>query len=351
LNPITLPPPHAERMAAERQRPVKYTNESLFTRHSGNPILTRDHWPYPVNSVFNAGATRLPDGDTLLLCRVEDRRGLSHLCAARSANGFDEWRIDREPTLDANPRDYPEEIWGIEDPRITYVPELEQYAIAYTSFARGGPGVSLALTRDFRSFERYGVIMSPEDKDAALLPRKIGGFWALIHRPMTTLGAHMWISYSPDLHHWGSHKIMLQARRGGWWDANKIGLCSPPIETAMGWLVLYHGVRQTASGSIYRMGLALFALDNPEICLQRGDSWMFGPETPYEHGGDVHDVVFPCGQTIGADGDTIHLYYGAGDSCVALATGSIRELLSWLDANSSVGDGSDIAGRNEDQSI
>lgn len=351
MNPITLPPPHAERMAAERQRPVKYTNESLFTRHSGNPILTRDHWPYPVNSVFNAGATRLPDGDTLLLCRVEDRRGLSHLCAARSANGFDEWRIDREPTLDANPRDYPEEIWGIEDPRITYVPELEQYAIAYTSFARGGPGVSLALTRDFRSFERYGVIMSPEDKDAALLPRKIGGFWALIHRPMTTLGAHMWISYSPDLHHWGSHKIMLQARRGGWWDANKIGLCSPPIETAMGWLVLYHGVRQTASGSIYRMGLALFALDNPEICLQRGDSWMFGPETPYEHGGDVHDVVFPCGQTIGADGDTIHLYYGAGDSCVALATGSIRELLSWLDANSSVGDGSDIAGRNEDQSI
>lgn len=351
MNPITLPPPHAERMAAERQRPVKYTNESLFTRHSGNPILTRDHWPYPVNSVFNAGATRLPDGDTLLLCRVEDRRGLSHLCAARSANGFDEWRVDREPTLDANPRDYPEEIWGIEDPRITYVPELEQYAIAYTSFARGGPGVSLALTRDFRSFERYGVIMSPEDKDAALLPRKIGGFWALIHRPMTTLGAHMWISYSPDLHHWGSHKIMLQARRGGWWDANKIGLCSPPIETAMGWLVLYHGVRQTASGSIYRMGLALFALDNPEICLQRGDSWMFGPETPYEHGGDVHDVVFPCGQTIGADGDTIHLYYGAGDSCVALATGSIRELLSWLDANSSVGDGSDIAGRNEDQSI
>ncbi len=351
MNPITLPATHAERLTAERRSPVKYTNDSLFTRHSGNPILTRDHWPYPVNSVFNAGATRLPDGDTLLLCRVEDRRGLSHLCAARSANGFDEWRIDREPTLDANPRDYPEEIWGIEDPRITYVPELEQYAIAYTSFSRGGPGVSLALTRDFRSFERYGVIMSPEDKDAALLPRKIGGFWALIHRPMTTLGAHMWISYSPDLHHWGSHKIMLQARRGGWWDANKIGLCSPPIETAMGWLVLYHGVRQTASGSIYRMGLALFALDNPEICLQRGDSWMFGPETPYEHGGDVHDVVFPCGQTIGADGDTIHLYYGAGDSCVALATGSIRELLSWLDANSSVGDGSDIAGRNEDQSI
>jgi predicted GH43/DUF377 family glycosyl hydrolase len=266
---------------------------------------------------------------------VEDRRGLSHLCAARSANGVDGWRIDAQPTLMASPREFPEEIWGIEDPRITYVPELEEYAIAYTSFARGGPGVSLALTKDFRSFERYGVIMPPEDKDAALLPRRIGGYWALIHRPMTTLGAHMWISYSPDLRHWGSHKVMLEARRGGWWDANKIGLCSPPTETEKGWLVIYHGVRHTASGSIYRLGLALFDLDSPDICLQRGDSWMFGPEAPYERGGDVNDVVFPCGQTIGADGDTIHLYYGAGDSCIAMATGSIRTLLSWLDSNSS----------------
>jgi predicted GH43/DUF377 family glycosyl hydrolase len=237
----------------------------------------------------------------------------------------------------ANPREYPEEIWGIEDPRITYVPELEQYAIAYTSFARGGPGVSLALTKDFKSFERYGVIMPPEDKDAALLPRRIGGLWALIHRPQTQLGAHMWISYSPDLRHWGSHKVILEARRGGWWDANKIGLCSPPIETAKGWLVLYHGVRQTASGGVYRLGLALFDLEKPDICLERGDSWMFGPEAPYEREGDVKNVVFPCGQTIGADGDTINLYYGAGDSCVALATGSIRTLISWLEVNSSAG--------------
>jgi len=172
-----------------------------------------------------------------------------------------------------------------------------------------------------------------------LLPRRIGGLWALIHRPVTTLGAHMWISYSPDLRHWGGHKVILEARRGGWWDANKIGLCSPPIETAKGWLTIYHGVRQTASGSIYRLGLALFALDKPEVCLQRGDSWMFGPEAPYERGGDVKDVVFPCGQTIGNDGDTINLYYGAADSSMALATGSIRACLAWLDDNSTPSEG------------
>ncbi|MDR3740720.1 MAG: glycosidase [Terracidiphilus sp.] len=312
------------------------TDLPLFTRSPCNPILSRENWPYPINSVFNAGAVRLSDGDTLLLCRVEDRTGLSHLCAARSENGIDGWRIDPKPTLVANPSEFPEEIWGIEDPRITYVPELEQYAVAYTSFARGGPGVSLALTKDFRKFERQGVIMQPEDKDAALLPRRINGYWAMIHRPVTPTGAHMWISYSPDLRHWGNHRVMLEARRGGWWDANKIGLCSPPIETSEGWLTIYHGVRQTAAGSIYRLGLALFDLEKPEVCLQRGDSWMFGPEAPYERAGDVKDVVFPCGQTIGADGDTIHLYYGAADFCVAMATGSVRTLLAWLNAHASV---------------
>jgi predicted GH43/DUF377 family glycosyl hydrolase len=339
LNPIILPAQTPDSTDSHQPEAGAHLNGPLFTRYGGNPILSRSDWPYPINSVFNAGAVQLPSGDTLLLCRVEDRRGLSHLCAARSANGIDGWRIDAEPTLAANPREYPEEIWGIEDPRITYVPELQQYAVAYTSFARGGPGVSLALTSDFKTFDRYGVIMPPEDKDAALLPRRIGGFWALIHRPVTPTGAHMWISYSSDLRHWGSHKVILEARRGGWWDANKIGLCSPPIETPRGWLTLYHGVRRTAAGSIYRLGLALFDLDRPDVCLQRGDSWMFGPEAPYERNGDVHDVVFPCGQIIDADGDTIRLYYGAADSCVAMATGSIVALLAWLDKHSSPGDG------------
>jgi predicted GH43/DUF377 family glycosyl hydrolase len=334
LNETINSEPSAKSIALQQAKLTACTDLPLFTRHPANPILSHVDWPYPVNSVFNAGVVRLADGDTLLLCRVEDRRGLSHLCAARSANGLDGWRIDAQPTLAANPREYPEELWGIEDPRITFVPELDQYAVTYTSFARGGPGVSLALTKDFKSFVRYGVIMQPEDKDAALLPRRIGGRWALIHRPLTALGTHIWISYSLDLKYWGGHKVMLEARRGGWWDANKIGLCSPPIETGDGWLVIYHGVRQTASGSIYRLGLALFDLESPDICLKRGESWVFGPEASYERVGDVNDVVFPCGQTIGADGDTINLYYGAADSSIALAKGSIRHLLSWLDSNS-----------------
>jgi len=302
----------------------------LFRRHKLNPILSAAHWPYPVNSIFNPGATLLPDGTTLLLCRVEDRRGHSHLTVARSDNGVDNWQIEPRPTLLADPEHFPEEVWGIEDPRITYLSELGKYAVVYTAFSRDGPGVSLALTDDFHTFERYGVIMSPEDKDAALLPRRIGGQWALIHRPVSAPRAHMWLSYSPDLHHWGNHKLMLEARRGAWWDANKIGLSPPPIETPHGWLVIYHGVRQTAAGSIYRLGLALFDLQAPERCLKRGDEWIFGPQEVYEQRGDVDNVVFPCGYTIAADGDTIHLYYGAADTSIGLATGSVRGMLEWL---------------------
>src|SRR5579875_587702 len=107
-----LPASHAQTLSRGGSDPEKYTDVPLLTRYAGNPILSGDHWPYRVNSVFNAGATRLSDGDTLLLCRVEDRRGLSHLCAARSVNGIDGWRIDAEPTLMASPREFPEEIWG-----------------------------------------------------------------------------------------------------------------------------------------------------------------------------------------------------------------------------------------------
>ncbi len=306
----------------------------LLQRHKLNPILTAADWPYPVHSVFNPGAVLLPDGTTLLLCRVEDRRGLSHLCAARSANGVDQWRIDPQPTLRPDPEHFPEELWGIEDPRITFVPELNKYAVAYTAYTRDGPGVALALTEDFRRFERLGEIMSPEDKDAALLPHRIGGQWALIHRPVSALEAHMWISYSTDLGHWGNHKLMLEARRGAWWDANKIGLSTPPIETPQGWLVIYHGVRLTAAGCLYRLGLALFDLLAPERCLKRSSEWFFGPEEPYERHGDVGYVIFPCGYTLAPDGDTLRVYYGAADNSIALATGSVKAMLDWLGQHS-----------------
>ena len=302
----------------------------LFKRYQGNPILTCRDWPYPVNSVFNPGATMV-NGRNLLLVRVEDRRGFSHLCAVRSTDGLVDWEIDRLPTLPPCPESYPEETWGLEDPRVTWLEDLGLWGVTFTAYSEVGPLVSLATTKDFVNFQRLGPAMPPEDKDAALFPVRFKGRYAMLHRPVPAIGSvgkHIWISFSPDLKHWGDHQVLLPARRGGWWDANKIGLSAPPLETPEGWLILYHGVKETVGGSIYRLGLALLAREDPTRVLRRTDQWIFGPEEPYEKSGDVGNVVFPCGWIL--KGDELSLYYGGADSCVAVAMASLSDVVDFL---------------------
>ncbi|NMA24566.1 MAG: glycosidase, partial [Clostridiales bacterium] len=147
-----------------RLRAGDNTFKELFRRYPYNPILTAKDWPYPVNTVFNPAAVMF-EGKFLLLARVEDRRGFSHLTKAVSEDGISNWNIDRAPTMESDPR-HPEEKWGIEDPRIAHIPELNQYAVVYTAYSKSGPAVCMALTKNFVHFERLGSVMPPEDKDA-----------------------------------------------------------------------------------------------------------------------------------------------------------------------------------------
>lgn len=303
----------------------------LFCRHPANPILTARDWPYPAHTVFNSGACQVGD-ETILLVRVEDRRGHSHLTVARSNDGVSNWHIDSQPSVHANFSEFPEETWGVEDPRLTWVADRNEWVIAYTAYSSSGPLVSLATTTDFASFSRLGPVMPPEDKDAAVFPVRFGKRYAMLHRPVSggSSGAHIWLSFSPDLTHWGDHHVLLHARRGAWWDANKIGLSPPPLETAEGWLVLYHGVRHTPGGCLYRLGLALLDREDPSRVLHRSDEWIMSPEAPYERHGDVNGVVFPCGWILNDATGEIRLYYGGADSCLALATARLSDLLDYL---------------------
>lgn len=304
----------------------------LFRRFDGNPILTATDWPYPANTVFNAAATRF-HGKTLLLVRVEDFRGISHLTVATSKDGFTDWRVDEQPNLHAN-SGVPVESWGLEDPRIVHLAEERKYAICYTGYSRGGPVVCLATTGDFKSYKRCGAILPPSNKDASIFPRRIDGQYVLLHRPaFSGQSAHIWIARSPDLQHWGQHALLLQARQG-FWDSQKIGLGPQPIETPEGWLILYHGVRLTAAGSIYRLGLALLDLDDPTQVIRRSQQWVFGPTTDFERTGDVGNANFPCGLVVDEQKDELYLYYGAADTCMAVATAKVSELLEFLKRDS-----------------
>ncbi len=123
-------------MLLESKTPTLYTE--LFHRHEANPILTAADWPYPAHTVFNAGACQVGD-ETVLLVRVEDRRGHSHLTVARSNDGISNWQIDSKPSFAPDPANYSEEAWGVEDPRLTWVEDRAAWIIAYTAYSPSGP--------------------------------------------------------------------------------------------------------------------------------------------------------------------------------------------------------------------
>ncbi len=304
-----------------------YSPANIFERYKGNPILVPDRWPYPANATFNPAAVRF-NNETFLLVRVEDMRGFSHLTIARSKDGMTNWQVDEKPALIPDV-DFDEERWGIEDPRIVWLEDKEQFAITYVSFSKDGPVVSLALSKDLQSFERHGAMLPPEDKDASLFPCLIDGKYTLLHRPIIRGEAHIWISSSPDLEYWGHHKVLLPVRPG-WWDSSRVGLGPPPIKTDEGWLIIYHGVRLTASGSLYRVGLALLDLEEPWIIRKRCDQWVFGPHEQYERVGDVPGVTFPTGTVYNPENDQLMMYYGAADSSVCLATAQLGDLVDFL---------------------
>jgi predicted GH43/DUF377 family glycosyl hydrolase len=302
----------------------------LFTRAAENPVLTAGDWPYQMNSVFNPSAALYND-ETILLCRVEDRRGISHLTVARSADGRTNWRVDPKPLIADDPTDTTS-CWGAEDARITYIEELGGYVIAYTTYGPGGPCVALAVTDDFQRVESFGVIMPPEDKNASLFPRRIHDHFVLFHRPVSVMSARadVWLSRSKDLRSWTTPESVMQSRTGAWWDASRIGMGPPPLETAAGWLVVYHGVKEMVATSIYRVGMVLLDLDDPTKVLRRTPSWLLGPDASYERTGDVPNVVFPTGLVHDLASDELRLYYGAADSCIALATANRAEVLDYM---------------------
>ncbi len=310
--------------------------DGLFERARGNPLLTPERWPYPVNAVMNAGATMV-DGETVLLCRVEDRRGISHLTVARSRDGMSNWIVADRPLLTPSP-DHPEEEWGVEDPRITRIDEIDAWVIAYTAFGPGGPAVALATTTDFHSAERLGVVCAPEDKNASLLPRRVNDEFVMFHRPVSVVGgrADVWLSRSADLHSWSAPEPVFAARPGGWWDSARVGIGPPPLETPDGWLVIYHGVKQTVAGALYRVGLAMLDLNDPAIITKRCDEWVLGPEEAYELVGDVPGVVFPCGLIHDSPERRLRLYYGAADTKIGMASADYDDVLAFLDEHGDI---------------
>lgn len=250
---------------------------------------------------------------------------ISHLRVARSADGI-HFEVEPAPAL-SPATDL--ESFGIEDPRITLMDGT--YWINYTAVSPYGISTALASTRDFRTFERHGIIFPPPNRDVTIFPEPIGGRYAALHRPMPEgLGEPaIWIGWSSDLMAWGDHRVVAGARPGSW-DDGKVGGGAVPFRVQAGaqdaWLAVYHGV--TRAPLEYSLGALLLDGRDPARVMARSREPILRPEAPYEREGFFGGVVFTCGLL--AEGDRVRVYYGAADGVTAVADLSLAEILSGL---------------------
>ncbi|GAI97043.1 unnamed protein product, partial [marine sediment metagenome] len=258
-----------------------------------NPILTKEDIPYPVQTVHNAGVVKF-DGRYVMLFRSHLDTGRSIIGLAESEDGFN---FKSRPGPFMTPSQEPVfceyEEYGVEDPRIT---QLEgAYYITYSAYSRHGVRIGLAKTTDFETVERVAFITQADYRNVVIFPEKIDGRYARLDRPHSAISPwSIWISFSPDLIHWGDSRVVIKPVKYHW-DQMKIGPGAPPIHTDKGWLNIYHGVFPTMDGHVYRLGVALHDLNDPARVLGVGDRWILQPEDTWELVGYVHNVVFTCG--------------------------------------------------------
>jgi predicted GH43/DUF377 family glycosyl hydrolase len=279
-----------------------------------------------VNTVFNAGSIKF-DSQYLLLNRVEDLTGSSCLWLARSDDGV-HFTPDAEPALLPATEEpfHAVENFSLEDPRITQMGDT--FYITYVAYSEYGCVTALACTDDFERYERVAIMTLPDNKDVVLFPEKIGGLYAKLDRPTTrppSIG-DIWISFSPDLAYWGDPRPVMTPRPRKW-DGHKIGAGAPPIKMPHGWLEIYHGVRKTAAGLLYRLGAVLLDLEEPWRVVGRASEAILSPTAPEDFLGDVGNVVFTCGAILEDDGE-LKVYYGAADHVMCLATAPIDDVLA-----------------------
>lgn len=298
-------------------------------RHPKNPILApSDHW-WENKAVFNPGAT-IYNGKIVLLYRSIGDDNISRLGYGESSDGIHFKRFDL-PRYDS-PIDDPFERLGAEDPRITKMDHT--YYVLYTavslysalnahrstasiSTSKNVPfriRVGVVTTHDFKRFTHRDVLFGGLDtKNATLFPDKINNQYCILHRVYPNLS----LAKSNDFRRW-THKV-IAAPRPGAWDARKVGVGAPPIKTRWGYLVFIHGVDEQ---SRYHLGIMVLDAKRPEKILYRSEDPIFSPETDYEEGGLIHNVVYTCGAVVWKN--HYYVYYGAGDSVVGLATVPVK---------------------------
>jgi beta-1,2-mannobiose phosphorylase / 1,2-beta-oligomannan phosphorylase len=267
------------------------------------------------------------------------------------------------------------ESHGVEDPRIVKIDEL--YYLSYTAYDGINALGALAVSSDLIHWEKKGIIvpqltydefnlLSPQeniqnenkyiryndqhhlqsttdkevllwDKNLIFFPRKMNGKFYFLHRIKPDIQILVGIEKLEDLteEFWKNYfsnfkeNIVLSSKFEH--EISYIGGGCPPIETADGWLLIYHGVKDSLNGYIYSACASLLDSENPQKEIGRLPYPLFEPSKIWELKGEVNNVCFPTGTAL--FGDTLYIYYGAADELVAYASVSLSALLIELKKN------------------
>lgn len=301
-----------------------YIEETILKRHSGNPVIKPKDLE-GAYATFNCGQT-MYKGKTILLVAVQMKTSpMPRIHVAESEDGIN-FTIRKKPFIEKSNVPFIKDLdtWPI-DPRVTYIPEDDTYYIIRPINSTWGCAAVLGKTKDFETYEEIEIIALPHNRVPCLFPGKIGGKYARLDRPydMGDTG-DIWISYSEDLIHWGEYRPLLKPYT--LWNWTKIGP-TPPIKTKEGWLEIIHGVTTSCTGSRYSIGAVLLDLEDPRKIIGKAYSPILTPDAEYEYMGTVPNVVFPCGAIADEEKDELRIYYGAADTYIGLAKGSLKEVI------------------------
>jgi predicted GH43/DUF377 family glycosyl hydrolase len=328
-------------------------------------VLAPDGSAEEIEGVLNPGITRDRDGALLMYPRMVAAGNVSRIGLARGNERDDNVTFERVAKVLEPEAAYEQRSGGhgCEDARVTFIPRIDSYVMAYTAFGEAGPRIAVALSHDAYSWRRLGLVEFldtalnvRDNKDAAFFPEPVlspAGVlsFALYHRPMlpgsvngqtpisTILALDpskretMHLAYVPvsaverdisalcTAHE--SIEVLSVDRRWGWL---KNGAGTPPVRAFGGWLSFFHGVDATQRDGrpslVYRAGIVVHDVERPHRLLYRSPEPVLGPVTPDERFGIVDDVVFPTGLDIRRNG-TYDVYYGAADAKISLARFSI----------------------------
>ncbi|MCR4403967.1 MAG: glycoside hydrolase family 130 protein [Candidatus Acetothermia bacterium] len=304
--------------------------QDVVWRYSKNPIIPRDLIPSS-NSIFNSAVVPYR-GEFRGVFRCDDKRRAMQLHVGRSQDGL-KWEIENErirfqPAEGISPLEWE---YGY-DPRVCWIED--RYYITWCNGFGGWPTIGVAYTYDFQSFYQLENAFLPYNRNGVLFPRRINGNFAMLSRPSDrghTPFGDIYYSESPDMIHWGKHRLVMEPAYG--WQNTKIGAGPVPIETTEGWLLFYHGVLTSCNGFVYSMGAALLDLEQPWKVLFRTAPYLLHPKETYEQVGDVPNVVFPCAALADAATGRVAIYYGGADTVTCLAFCRADEVMAFMKEN------------------